>query len=196
MTQRWWYLRHSLPWPAVLTACAAAGLLAGCLARWPSTAVVLLPALLACCATAAAFLFDEAAVRVVAVTPRGATWRRTTRLAVAALPLGLWALVVLARPGDLPLERSGWWLVGGAVIALTVGVAALASRREVPAPSALLAGVVALAAIGPVVITSFLGWPSIYPIGDFSAGVLVFWLVVAAAAAATLALTLRRGVRA
>ncbi len=196
MTQRWWYLRHSLPWPALLGACAAAGLLAGCLARWPSTAAVLLPALLACCATAAAFLFDEAAVRVVVVTPRGATWRRTTRLAVAAVPLGLWALVVLARPGDLPLERPGWWLVGGAAIALTVGVAALASRREVPAPSALLAGTVALVAIGPVVVTAFLDWPSIYPIGDFSAGVLVFWLAVAGAAAAVLALTLRPGVRA
>ena len=196
MTLRWWYLRHSLPWPAVLGACAAAGLLAGCLARWPSTALILLPGLLACCATAAAFLFDEAAVRVVAVTPRGATWRRTTRLAVAAVPLGLWALVVLARPGDLPLERPGWWLIGAATIALVVGVAALASRREVPAPSVLLAGVVALAAIGPVVVTSFLGLPSIYPLGDFSQGVLVFWLAVAGAAAVTLVAMLRPGVRA
>ena len=179
MTLRWWYLRRGVPWLAVLGCCAAAGLLAGLLARWPSAAIVLLPAILASCAAAATFVFDERPVLLVAVTPRGASWRRTARLAVALVPLGVWAAVVLLRPGDLPLHRGGWLLIGFAAVSLSVGCAALASRREVPAPGAMLAPVVALAAISPVVVSAFLGWESVYPIGDFPQGVWVFWLVVA-----------------
>ena len=65
-----------------------------------------------------------------------------------------------------------------------------------PAPSVLLAGTIVLVAIGPVVVTSFLDLPSIYPLGDFSQGVVVFWLAVAGAAAVTLVAVLRPGVRA
>lgn len=115
----------------------------------PSSAVVLLPSVLARCAAASAFVFDERATAVVAVTPRGAGWRRTARLAVAVMPLAGWSAIVLVRPGDLPLERPGWWLLGGATIAMTAGLAAWASRREVAAPSSALAAVVALAVISP-----------------------------------------------
>ena len=130
-----WYLRRAIPWMALL------GLLrrgpAAGRSRWPSgrrSALVLLPGLLASCAAAAAFCFDEAALPVVEVTPRGAGWRRTARLAVVLVPLGGWTVVVVVRPGDLPLDRSGWWLVGVAAIALTSGLAARASRRAVASP--------------------------------------------------------------
>lgn len=185
MTLRWWYLRRGVPWPAVLGCCAAAGLLAGFLARWPTAALVLLPGILACCAAAATFVFDERPVLLVAVTPRGDTWRRTARLAVAAVPLGVWAAVVLARPGDVPLHRGGWLLIGFAAIALSVGSAALASRLEVPSPGAMIAPVVALAAIAPLVVTAFLGWESVYPIGDFPTGAWASWLVVASCGSLT-----------
>lgn len=186
MTLRWWYLRRGVPWLAVLGCCAAAGLLAGLVAQWPSTAMVLLPTVLASCAAAATFVFDERPVLLVAVTPRGATWRRTARLAVALVPLGVWSAIVLARPGDIPLHRGGWLLIGFAAVSLSVGAAALASRLEVPSPGAMLAPVVALTAISPVVATAFLGWESVYPIGDFPRRVWVFWLITAALAALTM----------
>ncbi len=44
------------------------------------------------------------------------------------LPLTLWAVVVALRPGDVPLARPGWWLLGGAAVLLVAGSAALASR--------------------------------------------------------------------
>lgn len=185
MTLRWWYLRRGVPWPAVLGCCAAAGLLAGLLARWPSSALVLLPGILACCAAAATFVFDERPVLLVAVTPRGASWRRTARLAVALVPLGVWAAVVLGRPGDVPLHRGGWLLIGFAAVSLSVGSAALASRLEVPSPGAMIAPVVALAAIAPVVVTAFLGLDSIYPIGDFPTGAWASWFVAASCGALT-----------
>ena len=53
-----------------------------------------------------------------------------------------------------------------------------------------------LAVISPVVIGAFLGWDSIYPIGDFSAGVVAFWLGVAGAGALACVAALRPGVRA
>ena len=192
MTLRWWYLSRGVPWPAVLIPCGGAALLVATLARWPSLALVLLPAVLACCAAAAAFVFDEQALSVVAVTPRGSAWRRTARLAVALVPLGVWGVVVLARPGDLPLERAGWWLIGGAGVVLAVGLAALASRREVPAPGATLAGAAALVAIAPVVVSGFLGWSSVYPFGDFAGGVWVFWLVLAGVGVSALGAGVRR----
>ena len=121
MAPRWWYLRRGVAWPALLGCCGAALAVAAALGRWPSTAVVLLPALLACCAAGAGFVFDERAAAVVAVTPRGGGWRRTSRLVVALLPLAVWGSVVLARPGDLPLDRWAWWSVGMATLALVSG---------------------------------------------------------------------------
>lgn len=178
MAERWWYLRRGVAWPALLSCCAAALAVAAALSRWPSSAAVLLPALLACCAAAAGFAFDEGAGTVVAVTPRGSGWRRTARLLVVMVPLAVWCALVVARPGDLPLARSAWWLVGAAVIALTSGVAAWASRREVGFPGSVLAPVIALAVLSPVVVTAFLGWESVYPVSDLARGVWAFWLAV------------------
>jgi hypothetical protein len=189
-----WYLRRAIPWMALLGCCTGALLLAGVLARWPSMALVALPALVGSCAAAAAFTFDEPALPVVEVTPRGATWRRTARLAAAGVPLLLWAVFVLVRPGDLPLSRGWWLLIGLAAITLTAGLAALASRRAVPSPGGALAGGVVLAAIAPVVIGAFLDWESLYPMGQFPTSVVVVWLSVGAAGVLACLAALRPGV--
>ena len=176
-----WYLRRAIPWMALLGCLAGALVLAVALDRWPTTAMILLPALVATCAAAAAFTFDEVSLAVVEVTPRGSSWRRAARLGAALLPLGVWSLVVAVGPGDLPLSRGSWMLVGVAAIALTAGLAGLASRRAVATPGGSLAAVVVLAVLSPLVVGEFLGWESLYPIGDFTSGVLTFWLAVAAA---------------
>jgi hypothetical protein len=76
LSTRLWYLRRGVAWLPVLGGCGAAVVMALLLERWPTTALVVAPSLLTCCAAAAAFAFDEDAVQVVAVTPRGSRWRR------------------------------------------------------------------------------------------------------------------------
>lgn len=196
MTQRWWYLRRGVAWTALWGCLAAAAFVTAALAWWPTAAAVLLPALLGCCAAGSAFVFDERATAVVAVTPRGAGWRRTARLAVVALPLGGWGVVVLVRPGDLPLERLDWWVLGGVTIAFTAGLAAMASRREVAAPGSTLASVIALVVLSPVVVTAFLGWDSVYPLDGLAGGAWAFWSVVAAGTALLWLAALRPGIKA
>jgi hypothetical protein len=190
-----WYLRRAIPWMALLGCCAGALLLAAAVDRWPSTALVLLPALVAACAAAAAFCFDEAALEVVAVTPRGATWRRASRIGVALVPLSVWTVAVLLGLRNLPLSRGSWWLIGFAATGLTVGLAALASRRAVSTPGGSLAAAVVMAAISPVVVTAFLGWESPYPLGSFPSSALTLWLALAVAGVLACAVALRPGVR-
>ncbi len=110
---------------------------------------------------------------------------------MALLPLGAWALFVAVRPGDLPLARGSWLLVGLAAIVLTAGLAALASRRAVTTPGSSLASASCSPLISPVVIANFLDWDSLYPIGDFSTGVLTIWLAVAGAGVLACATPLR-----
>ena len=190
-----WYLRRAIPWMALLGCCAGAVFMAVTIDRWPSTASVLLPLLVAACAAAAAFTFDEASLPVVEVTPRGGVWRRTARLAVSGVPLLVWTLFVAVSPGDLPLSRGSWLLIGLAAITLTAGIAALASRRSIPTPGSSLAAVVVLALLTPVVVGTFLDWESLYPIDDFSAAVLTVWFGVATAGVLACAAALRPGLR-
>ena len=144
------------------------------------------------CAAAAAFVFDEPSISVVAVTPRGAPGG-DRRLLVAAVPFALWALRRVVQPGDLQLDRSAWWAVGTATLALASGAAAVASRREVDAPGSLLASVAAFAVLAPVVVTGFLGWESVYPLSDLAPGVWVFWIAVGVGGAAAWAVAARPG---
>ena len=195
MNARLWYLRRGVAWLPLLAACGAAAVTAVLLARWPDDAFLLAPALLACCAAAAAFAYDEDALPVVAVTPRGAGWRRANRLGVTLVPLSVWALVVALRPGDVPFWRPGWWLLGGATVLLVAGSAAMASRRLVPTPGALLAPVVALAAVAPVTLAGMFSWGTLYPIGDFPDTVRTVWLGVALSGAAVCTVAMRPGLR-
>jgi hypothetical protein len=195
LSARLWYLRRAVAWLPVLGACGAAAVTAVLLARWPEDAFLLAPAVLACCAAAAAFVYDEDALLVVAVTPRGAGWRQVNRLGVALVPLSVWALVVALRPGDVQLSRSGWWLLGGAAVLLVAGSAALASRRLVPTPGVVFAPVVALAAVAPVTFAGMFSWGTLYPIGDFPDAVRTVWLGVALSGAAVCAVALRPGLR-
>lgn len=195
MSARLWYLRHGVAWLPVLACCAAAAATALLVAHWPDVAGVLAPAVLACCAGAAAFVYDEDPLAVVAVTPRGAGWRRTARLGVTLLPLSVWVVVVAVRPGDVAFVRPGWWLLGGATLVLVAGSAALASRRLVSSPGAVLAPVVALAAVAPVTLSGMFSWGSLYPIGDFPQAVRTVWLGVALSGAAVCAVAFRPGLR-
>ena len=183
MSQRWWYLRRGVAWQPVLGCLAAAVVAVGLLARWPSSAVLMLPALLAALAAGAAFLYDEPAVSIASVTPRGSTWRGTTRLLAALFPLALWAAVIALRPGDLPLSQPGWLLLGAASILLATGIAALAVRPGNPTPGPTLAGLIAIAVLAPVVTAGFLGFPIPFPLEGFPDGIRTFWVVVACVAA-------------
>ena len=195
MSTRLWYLRRGVAWRPLLAGCGAATVIAGLLARSPGDAFLLAPALLACCGAAAAFTYDEDALPVVTVTPRGAGWRRANRLGVTLVPLSAWTLVVALRPGDVPFWRPGWWLLGGATVLLVAGWAALASRRLVPTPGALLAPVAVLAVVAPVTLAGMFSWGTLYPIGDFPDAVRTVWLGVALSGAAVCAVALRPGLR-
>ena len=190
-----WYLRRAIPWMALLGCCAAALLLVVALDQWPTSALVLLPGLVATCAAAAAFCFDEVSApgrrghspwRDLASygAPRGS--RRAPRRLDSLRPRGP------GRPAPGQLGRGGW--SGLAAIALTVGLAALASRHAVASPGGSLASAVVMVVISPVVISAFLGWDSLYPIGEFGTGVLTFWLAVAGLGALASVAALRPGV--
>ncbi len=195
MTQRWWYLRRAVTWTALLGCCAAAVLVALLVGRWPSSALVLLPALVACCAAAAAFAFDEVTLPVVEVTPRGATWRRSARLALACVPLAVWSVVVWVSPGGLLVAQRAWLAVGGAAILLSVGLAAAASRRSVPTPGSSLASLIVMSLVGVVVVGMFLGLDPIYPYDGATGSTRGFWSAVAGAGALACVLGLRPGLR-
>lgn len=195
MTARLWYLRRGVAWLPVLGGCGGAAVVAVLMVRWPGAVGLLAPAVLACCLAATAFTYDEDALPVVAVTPRGARWRRTSRFAVSLLPSAVWAAVVAVRPGHVPLLRAWWWLLGGAAVLLVVGTAALASRRQVAAPGQVLAPAVALSALAPVTVAGMFRWGSLYPVGDFPAPVRMVWSVVALGGALLTALALRPGIR-
>lgn len=190
MTAPWWYLRRAVPWPVLLGCCAAAVVLAGAIARWPSTTAGLLPAVLGCCAAGGAFVFDEDAGTVTAVTPR-ARWRLALRCGAALVPLAVWSAVLLLRPGDVPPQRDGWWLVGTALVVAAVGAAGLASRRDLPAPGSVVAALVVVAVFAPMVAAPVLGWPSPYPAEALTTAARAFWLCLAGAGLAGCVATLR-----
>lgn len=182
---RAWYLGKAIPWTALLGCCLAAVVAALLVARWPTVEEALLPVLLGACAAAAGFVFDEPLPSLAEVTPRGTTWRRTTRLVAVSVPAATWLAVMAGRPE--------WWLVGGASIGLLVGLAGLAARRGIGAPGSTLAASVAVAVFVPLVLSIMLGWTLVYPFGPLTSTIVTFWSSIAALGAVTLGLALRPG---
>jgi hypothetical protein len=192
---RLWYLRRAVPWTALL---ACLGLAVGCwlLARqWHSTALTMLPLMLASCAAAASFVFDDETTPIASVSARGATWRRTTRLLAVLLPVTSWVLLVGTVPDELDLVRPGWVFAGLAASALAVGLAGLAARRQVARPGQHIAGLVVVLALSPLVLGLFLGWRSVFPFGDFPQQATAFWAVVGGTGLVLTAVALRPGLR-
>jgi hypothetical protein len=190
---RLWYAGRAVPWIPLLACLALAGTAAAVGHRWPDALVVLLPAALAACAAAAGFAFDEAALPVVAVTPRGAGWRRSTRLGVATIPLLWWLGVVGTVPGTVGPDRLSWTIVGLACIGFATAVAALGNRRDTAAPGSAVAPLVAGLVLTPLVIGPVGGWPPIFPLGPFPDDLTTAWGAGAATAAGLAAWALRPG---
>lgn len=191
-----WYARRGISWIPLL-ACLSLVVVAGLLlAQWPSTQWVLLPAALACSAAAAGFVFDESATAVVAVTPRGAGWRRTARCSVALLPAAAWiGLVATLDRDSIPVDRSGWVLAGLGCQLVALGAAALASRRGAALPGSGVAAALALLVLMPQVVGPMAGWEPVLPTGPFETWVVTFWAGAALTGAGVLAAAVRPGLR-
>jgi hypothetical protein len=191
---RLWYARRGISWVPLLACLCLALTVVPLGHRWPDSLGVLLPAALALCAAACGFVFDEAAAAVVSVTPRGAGWRRTTRCFVAALPALVWVLLV-ARLDGARVDRTGWLLAGLGTQLVALGLAALASRREVGAPGSTVASVLVVLTLMPLVIGPIAGWEPVLPLGTFPGWVTAFWAGAALLGAGLLARAVRPRLR-
>ena len=95
-------------------------------------------------------------------------------------------------PADL--HRGPWLLAGAAAVLLVTAGAGLASRAQVTAPGSSIAGVVALAVLGPHLMSPFLGWDPL-PAGAFPGSVVTFWVTALALGITGCAWVLRPGLR-
>lgn len=192
---RLWYARRGVAWIPLLAACGLGAVAAAAAGHWRGSAGVLLPVSLALATAGAAFLFDEPATPVVAVTPRGARWRWSSRVGLAVVPLGTWLAIVLSVPRGIGAHRPSWALAGLAALALVVGGAAWCSRHEVEDPGSAVAAVVVGAQLVPLVVAPVAGWQPVLPLAEFGAGLLAFWTAVAAAGLGLVAWAVRPGLR-
>jgi hypothetical protein len=192
---RLWYAGRAVPWAALLACAALAAALTGAMNLWEQTAAALLPLAVAATAAAAGFLFDEHAVAVTSVTPRGQRWGRTTRLALTLLPVATWLALVPLQPGSVPLDTGGWWLIGAGACLLAAGVAGLAARRQQSRPGGQVAAMLVLLVTVPMVVGPFLDWEPVFPIGDFPGWAFGLWGGIAAAGAAMCVATVLAPVR-
>ena len=160
---RLWYLRRAIPWPPLAGCVAVATVLVAAVHRWPSIASFGLPLAAVTVVAAVCLLFDETAVAVSAVTPRGRRWAPTLRSAVAALPLAAGVALLSTIPADVAGDPGDWALVlGGLTDAALLAVLSRA-RREVAQPGAAVASVVVLGGLTPLVVGLMLDWRSPYP---------------------------------
>lgn len=176
---RFWYLRRAVPRAAPLGCLVAAVVVTLLVNQWPGIALVGLPLVVATCAAAAGFAYDEPAAAVAAVTPRAGWWRGSARLIAALGPLLMLLVLLASMPGELRLDRGGWWLIGVAFVSLAVAPAAWAARSQVGRPGGAVAGGAVLLGIAPVVVTLMLGWEPIYPLGEFPGWAQALWTVAA-----------------
>lgn len=192
---RLWYAGRGISWVPLLACLGCAGVMTVVGRQWPGTLFVLLPATLACCAAAAGFVFDESATAVVAVTPRGAGWRRTTRCLVALLPAGVWVVIVTAVAGREPgVDRVGWVLAGLGALVIALGLAALAARRQVSAPGPAVASTLVMLVLMPPVVGPLAGLEPVLPMGRFAGWVTAFWVGALVLGAGAVARAVRPGI--
>lgn len=192
---RLWYLGRAVPWVALLGCCLVGALGVASLHRWPDSAWAVLPLTLATCAGACGFVFDDLATAVTSVTPRGGTWRRTSRLLAGLVPLVLWAVLVVIAPDSLALDRSSWLLAGVAAAATACGVAGVLARHQRTRPGPTVAGAVVLMVLMPLIVGPLLSWESVFPFGDPRGWVLGLWSGVAGLGALLVGWALRPGLR-
>lgn len=189
---RLWYARRAVPWAAFWACLALAAGLAGAIQVWERAAWLLLPTVLAAVAAASGFSFDDRAVSVTSVTPRGGRWSRLVRLAVAGLPVLAWGALVATLPAEVPVDTGRWWLIGLAGCLLAAGLGSVAVRARVARPGGQVATVLALLVLVPVVMGPFLRWDPLFPVGDFPDRVLGVWLGLAALGLVLVAVGLRQ----
>ena len=71
-------------------------------------------------------------------------------------------------------------------------IGAISQRCALPVTTAVTCPIMR---ISPVVVAGFLGWDSLYPVGEFPGDMLAFWLVVAAGGAIACVAALRPAFR-
>lgn len=192
---RAWYLGRAIPWVALLGCCGIAVIAVASLHRWPDNAWMVLPLVLAACAAAAGFVFDDVATAVTSVTPRGGRWRRTTRLLAVLVPVGIWTLLVVTAPSELSLDAAAWLLAGLAAAAAAAGAAAIGGRRQVARPGPTVAGGFVMLTLVPSIAGPFLEWEPVFPFGDYPDWVMGFWVGVLVVGLLLVGWAMRPGLR-
>lgn len=173
------YLRRGVPWSVVLGCVGLAALVAGAVAEWPDLAGIGVPLLVLTTAAAASFVYDEPALAVTVVTPRGDRWARALRLLTALPVAAVGAALLVMVPEDVVAEPGAWVLVLVAVAGLAVLAVLVATTRQVGRPGAAVAAAVVLIGLVPLVVGMFLDLRSPYPAPDLAEGVGEVWTVVA-----------------
>lgn len=168
-----WYLRRAVPWAALLGGLLAAGLLLGAAHLWESFNAVALSLVALLGVAAAAFVYDEPAIAVTSVTPRGHRWAGSSRLAVGGAALAVTLGLLLLSPGDV--HAPDWALVlaglGGTVVLLALA----GSRRQLPRPGAAIAPGVVLLGMAPMVLGLLFELRSPFPLSPLNDGLTAFW---------------------
>jgi hypothetical protein len=189
-----WYLRRAISWPLLLgwTAASAACTLAAL--AWHRWAGLGLPLATVAAVAAASFAFDDPALAVTAVAPRG-PWARRRRAGVAVVPpLLVWGVIVA-----LPVEDRGslgdWALTIGGLGVAAVGACLAAGSLPVARPGPEVAAAVVLGGLAPLVAGRLIEMGVAYPQPQLSAGWRALWLSLAVVGAGLAAFGLRRSAR-
>lgn len=185
-----WYLRRAVPWAALLGCLLAGAVLVGLARRWDSVIGLALPLAALLAVSATAFVYDEPAVAVTTVTPRGRRWAVLARLGAGGAVLALGLGLLLAVPG--PVDGPGWGLLLAGAGGTVLLIALAGSRRQLPRPGATIASVVVLLGMAPLVLGTFLDLGSPYPMPELTDRLTALWVGTGTVAWLGIALLLSR----